>query len=89
LGAPDVVKLAWPELFSATLASVRPPAVNVTVPVGVPDPGELAVTVAVKVTGWPCAEGFGEEVSDVVEESLFTVCVRALDVLPLKLLSPE
>jgi hypothetical protein len=47
---------------------------NVTVPVGVPAPGETAATVAVKVTFWPFAEGFCDEVTLVVVFALLTVC---------------
>ena len=39
------------------------PSMNVTVPVGVPLPGELAVTVAVKVTDWPKTDGLPEDVT--------------------------
>ena len=35
------------------MSSVVPPSFSVTVPVGVPAPGEAALTVAVKVTSWP------------------------------------
>jgi len=51
---------------------------NVTFPVGVPEP----VTVAVNVTIWPTPEGFGEDVSDVVVGARFTTCFRFADVLP-------
>ena len=37
--------------FSVPVPSVVAPSTNVTVPVGVPEPGELTDTVAVKVTG--------------------------------------
>jgi hypothetical protein len=46
---------------------------NVTLPVGVPDPGLSAVTVAVKVTDWPYTEGLTEDPSWVVVESWSTV----------------
>ena len=36
------------------------PSLKVTVPEGVPTPGETAATVAVKMTGWPDTEGLGE-----------------------------
>ena len=36
-------------------------------PVGVPEPGGAAATVAVNVTDWFGADGFGELVSDVVD----------------------
>ena len=42
-------------------------------PVGVPLPGEAAVTVAVNVTAWPYTAGFADEDSLVVVESWFTV----------------
>jgi len=53
------------------------PSVNVTLPVGTPDPD---VVVDVNVTNWPTAEGFGEEAAVVVVAMTFwTDCV----VLPL------
>ena len=48
----DVVKLAVPPLSVAVSRTVDPWE-NVIVPVGVPLPGEAAVTVAVKVTDCP------------------------------------
>ena len=45
---------------------VVPSAAKLTVPPGVPLPGETALTLAVKVTGWPKLDGFGEEVTAVV-----------------------
>jgi hypothetical protein len=39
------------------------PSENVTVPVGVPTPGDTAVTVAVNVTDWPYTLGFGVDVT--------------------------
>ena len=38
------------------------PSSKVTVPVGVPLPGDTATIVAVKVTAWPETEGFADEV---------------------------
>lgn len=64
------------------------PSLKVTVPVGVPLPGEFALTVAVKVTDWPETDGFAEDVTDVVVSSVLTVCVKAELVLVLKLPSP-
>jgi hypothetical protein len=49
-----------------------PSITNWTVPVGVPEPGAFAVTVAVKVTACPFADGFCDEVTVVVVESLLT-----------------
>ena len=57
-------------------------------PVGVPTPGEAALTVAVNVTDCPDPDGFSDEVTVVVLLALLTVCVMAADVLLLKLLSP-
>ena len=56
-------------------------SLNCTVPVGVPEPGALAVTVTVKVTAWPNADGLAEETTFVVVASLLTFCVSAVEVL--------
>ena len=45
------------------MPSVVVPSLNVTVPVGVPAPGALTVTVAVNVTDWPKTDGLADEVS--------------------------
>jgi hypothetical protein len=63
------------------------PSMKVTVPVGVPEPGALAVTVAVKVTDWPKTEGLGEALTAVLLPSLLTVSL-VLPELVAKLLSP-
>ena len=63
--------------------SVVLPSENVTVPVAV-----AGVTVAVNVTGEPYADGFADEASVTVVLALFTVCVRAVDVLLLSFASP-
>ena len=64
-------KTAWaapPARYEASTGGwAKPSTVNVTVPVGVSsDPGGV-VTVAVKVTGWPAAGGFGTAARAVVE----------------------
>src|SRR5688572_21265340 len=60
----EVVKDARPVASTLTLeAHTVAPSVNVTLPRGVPE-GE--VTVAVKVTGCPSVDGFGDDVSVVV-----------------------
>jgi len=46
------------------------------------------VTPAVIVTGWPKAVVFGDNVSAVEVENLFTVCVRAVDELAAKFVLP-
>ena len=56
-----VVQVAWLLASNATLTHPLIGAelfAKVTVPVGVPDPGTLAVTAAVNVTDWPIVDGF-------------------------------
>ena len=53
----EVVNVACPEAMATVLASVTAPSLKITVPVGVPAPGETALTVAVNVTIWPNTEG--------------------------------
>ena len=55
------------------------PSRKLTVPVGLV--GDVAVTTAVKVTGWPKADGFGELDRVVVVAALFTTWATAGDVL--------
>src|SRR6266487_916316 len=71
-----------------TVPKLLPSILNCTVPVGVPEPGATAVTVAVKVIDWPKQDGFAELVTAVVVLALFTVCVRFGEVLVLKLALP-
>ena len=61
---------------------------KVTVPVGVPEPGELAETVAVKLTVWPDTLGFASEELTVVVVACVTVKV-AVPPLLAKLVAPE
>jgi len=68
---------------------VARPSLNVAVPVGVPAPGAVAATVAVKVTDWPYTEGFALELRVVVVSALFTVWVSTALVLALKPEAPE
>src|SRR5438128_332401 len=84
----DTITLACPAMFSATVPKFVPPISKLTVPVGVPVSGATAVTVAVNVTGWPKADGLGEEVMVARLLNLFTVCEAVADTLELKLLSP-
>src|SRR5438552_16709670 len=64
----DVAQLARPWLRERLLQLVIavPPSWKVTLPAGVPAPGLLAVTVAVKVTGCPDTDGLVEELTHVV-----------------------
>lgn len=68
------------------LPSCVPPSKKVTPPVGAP-PNELP-TVAVNVTACPYADGFTLALTAVVVPAVLTVCAKAPDVLPEKLLSP-
>jgi hypothetical protein len=61
---------------------------NVTVPVGVPEPGDLAETVAVKVTDLPNLEVVEDDLIAVAVAAVLTVCVRGADVLLSKLVLP-
>ena len=82
-----MVKVAVPPL-RVPVPRVVVPSLNVTGPEGVPAPGALAVTVAVKVTDWPKTDGLADEVRTVVVASLFTVWVNDGDALPVKFVSP-
>src|SRR6187549_1970254 len=66
------------------------PSLTVTLPVGVPLPGALTVTLKFTVTACPTFEGSGESlVIVVVVSALLTWCgVLGVDALPLKLASP-
>ena len=84
----DVLNMAVPEL-SVPVPSVVAPSLNVTVPVGVPEPGEFAITVAVNVTVWPKTVGLWSDEIVVVVLAVLTVCPpESVAELPLKLLSP-
>ena len=50
-------------------------------PEGVPAPGLLTVTVAVKVTVWPKTEGLTSDDTAVVVLALLTVCVIELSLV--------
>ena len=64
----EMLNVAVSELFSVPVPRIVEPSSKVTVPVGMPAPGALALTVAVKVTDWPNTEGVTEEITvDVVE----------------------
>jgi hypothetical protein len=83
-----VVKVACPPA-TVPVPSGFVPSRNCTVPVAAPAPGGplLVVTVAVKVTGCPNAEGFMLLVSD-NDEPAAAKTVAAPELLPLKLESP-
>ena len=85
-GSADVLMLAVPP-ESVPVPRMVAPSLNVTVPVGVPEPGLLALTVAVNVTDWPTLEEGGAAVTVVVVASWPTVSV-VVPLLEVKLLSP-
>jgi hypothetical protein len=66
------VSVAVPVADSGLVPMVIVPLRNVTVPVGVPAPGGVTVTVAVKVTACPTADGFADEVTVVDVLALLT-----------------
>ncbi len=80
-----VVKVAWPAA-RAPVPMAAAPSKNVTVPVGVPD---ALLTVAVKVTACPNTDGLSEEITLVLVEIPFTVCVSAAEVLGSNAESPR
>ena len=83
----EVEKVVLP-LDNVLLPMLTPPSRNVAVPVGVPEP-DVGATVAVKVTLWPKTDELSDDDTVVVVLALpLTVCVMAVDVLVLKLLSP-
>jgi len=76
-----VLNVATPLPFTATAdARVVAPSVNLTVPVGTPEP---EVTVAVNVTDWPKVDGFGADVTPVLV-AIRTICA----VVPLLFCQP-
>src|SRR5437588_7053976 len=64
---------AWPPQPVIELA----PSLKFTVPVRVPAPGAVIVTVAVNVTLWPKVDGFTDEVSPVDVLAWLTTCDTA------------
>jgi hypothetical protein len=81
--------VAVPPLTKTAEPKFTPSMTNWTVPVlTVAVLGATPLTAAVKVTDWPKTDGFAGELTDVVVEAWFTVCVNVDDVLPLKALSP-
>jgi hypothetical protein len=67
-----VVKVAVPP-DSVPVPRVVVPSRNVTVPLGLPAPGAVTVTVAVKVTLCPKTDGLTDEATVVVVLALLTI----------------
>ncbi len=61
----EVVSVAEPLLKVTGEPRLVPPSLNCTLPVGVPEPGATADTVAVKVTDCPNTEGLLFELTSV------------------------
>src|SRR5712691_10846520 len=83
-----VFRAAVPPLSVTALPRLLAPSLNWTVPVGVPAPGETALTVAVKVTLSPDTDGFSDDVTPAVVDALLTAWLTAVEVLPATALSP-
>ncbi len=65
------------------------PSLTVTLPVGVPFPGDATATVNFSVTAWPATEVAGDcEVMVVVVPARLTVCAAPAEVLELKFVLP-
>jgi hypothetical protein len=63
----EVLNEAMPLLLTGAWARTLAPSWKVTIPCGVPEPGGADATVAVNVTACPPFDGFGAEVSVVVD----------------------
>src|ERR1700690_127200 len=85
-----VVQVATPatNVTAPHPARAAAPLSNANLPVGVSEPGALAVTVAVKVTDWPNTGGFTVRVTTVLVGSAVTTCVITGEVLAALLASP-
>src|SRR4051812_13357781 len=90
LASAAVANVATPEPFNVPAPIGLPASRNVTLPLGAPEPGGVAVSAAVKVTDWPNTAGLAVEASVVVEGFLWTTCglPGSEPGLPLKLLAP-
>ena len=87
-----VLKVAWPEEFTAPVPMLTPLSRKVTVPPGKAAaivPGFCTLTVAVKVTDCAGEDGLSDELTVMVVLAGLTVTATAADgELPLKLVSP-
>jgi hypothetical protein len=92
-GNEEETTTAWPLLnWTEPIVVVTPPpcevAVKTTVPVGVPDPGATAPTVAVRVMACPKTDRFADEARITEAFALFTVSSCDDDWTLVKSLSP-
>src|SRR5947199_280558 len=84
---PGTVRLACP-LLRVPVPGGGVPSLKVIVPVGVPVPGAVAVTVAVNVTDWPNTGAADDELRATAVAAWATVCENVGDVALAKLASP-
>jgi len=84
----EVDNVAMPPTPTVPVPRLVAPSKNVTVPDGLPAPGAIAATVAVKVTDCPNTDGFGAEVTLVVVLALLTTWLTVPELLPVKFVSP-
>ncbi len=82
------MNVAVPVPDNAPVPNEVAPSRNVTVPVGVPAPGAVTVTVAVNVTDCPKTDGLTDEATVVDVLALFTTWLTAVLVLVLKFAFP-
>ena len=84
----ETVAVASPLVKGTAAPRLEPPSLNCTVPVGVPAPGAVAVTVAEKPTPWPEMEGLGDDPTATEVSALLTTWVASVETLELKSASP-
>jgi hypothetical protein len=87
IARPEVEKAACP-FDRAWCPRTVVPSRKEIVPVGTPVAGATGDTVAVNVIDWPLTEGFEDELI-ARDTPLRTICVRAADLVGVKLVSPE
>ena len=83
-----VVNTATSLLPSRAVPRKQPPSWKITRPLAVPKPGLAALMVAVKLTPWPNTAAALAQVRVMLVPSWATICTRAAEVLPARLLSP-
>ena len=71
-----------------TVPRIEPPLSKTMTPVGEKLVEPVGLTVAVRTSGWPTTEGLGETVKVVAVLTAFTVWVKVVETLALKLPSP-
>src|SRR5262249_31903880 len=75
---------AWPLPSSMTRATTFLPTRNVTVPLGAPDPGATAATVAVNVTARPVTAGLADDPRAAAVAARLTVTAAPGELLSVK-----